>query len=172
MKITSVVACLLCVTYANKIIADPPEPVAWDKDTLPACPKDTRRTLMDDHVTHVVKYPFVGASCKLLIKEESLVLIKTFEQGAPAPKAAAAGVIPAEFGGVPKKAAAASSTSGGATGKGNLKKGDERPPGWRKLDPSTTEHCPDFNERHTLVNGRDYAVPYPKPGWNCHDYYL
>ena len=29
------------------------------------------------------------------------------------------------------------------------------------------EHCPDFNERYTLVNGRDLAIPYPKAGFNC-----
>ena len=37
----------------------------WDKDSLPDCPADPERTVMDDSETHVVKYPFVGATCKL-----------------------------------------------------------------------------------------------------------
>jgi len=36
------------------------------------------------------------------------------------------------------------------------------PNGWRGL-----EHCPDFNERFTLTNGRDRAVPWPQTGYNC-----
>ena len=31
------------------------------------------------------------------------------------------------------------------------------------------EHCPDFDERHTLVDGRTLAVPYPRKGYNCHN---
>merc|ERR1719174_2296639 len=35
------------------------------------------------------------------------------------------------------------------------------------------EHCPDFNERHSLLNGVTKAVPYPQPGFNCNaDYGL
>jgi hypothetical protein len=37
----------------------------WDKDSLPDCPEDADRTVMDDAETHVTKYPFVGATCKL-----------------------------------------------------------------------------------------------------------
>ena len=40
------------------------DPVSWDKDTLPDCPSDPTRTKMDDYKTHVVKYPYVGATCK------------------------------------------------------------------------------------------------------------
>jgi len=29
------------------------------------------------------------------------------------------------------------------------------------------EHCPDFNERYTMRNGTDMAIPYPKAGFNC-----
>ena len=29
------------------------------------------------------------------------------------------------------------------------------------------EHCPDFVERHTLVNGTTRAVAYPAAGFNC-----
>ena len=43
----------------------PPKPVAWLKDTLPACPDDKNRTIMDDGKTHIVKYPYVGAVCQL-----------------------------------------------------------------------------------------------------------
>jgi len=34
-------------------------------------------------------------------------------------------------------------------------------------NPESLEHCPDFNERYTLANGRDLAVPYPRSGYNC-----
>ena len=43
----------------------PPKPVAWLKDTLPACPDDKNRTIMDDGKTHIVKFPYVGAVCQL-----------------------------------------------------------------------------------------------------------
>merc|ERR1711998_352817 len=36
------------------------------------------------------------------------------------------------------------------------------PEGWSGL-----EHCPDFDERFTLANGRDKAIPYPQPFYNC-----
>jgi hypothetical protein len=35
----------------------------WDKDSLPACPEDPTRTVMDDGETHVAKWPFVGSTC-------------------------------------------------------------------------------------------------------------
>lgn len=31
----------------------------------------------------------------------------------------------------------------------------------------TLEHCPDFNERFTLADGRTKGVPYPNIGFNC-----
>merc|ERR1711981_1036111 len=34
-------------------------------------------------------------------------------------------------------------------------------------DPDDLEKCPDFDERFTLANGRDKAIPYPKPFYNC-----
>merc|ERR1712195_435432 len=35
------------------------------------------------------------------------------------------------------------------------------------------EHCPDFIERHTLLNGTTRAVKYPTKGFNCNaDYAL
>ena len=35
------------------------------------------------------------------------------------------------------------------------------------VDLSKVEHCPDFNERMTLLNGKTKAVAYPTKGWNC-----
>jgi len=47
-------------------ITDPKvEPKAWDPKTLPDCPSDPARTIMADGKTHISKYPYVGASCKL-----------------------------------------------------------------------------------------------------------
>jgi len=45
--------------------------------------------------------------------------------------------------------------------------------GLKGFDIHTLEHCPDFNERMTLLNGRDKAVAYPAKGFNCNaDYGL
>jgi len=40
--------------------------------------------------------------------------------------------------------------------------------------PRTIEHCPDFSERMTLVDGLTKAVAYPAKGYNCNpdNYYL
>ena len=37
----------------------------WDKSSLPDCPEDKNRIIMDDGETHVTKYPYVGATCQL-----------------------------------------------------------------------------------------------------------
>ena len=54
------------------------KPIAWDKDTLPACPKDASpgipRTLMDDAVTFPTKFPRVGATCKMQIGNSFVVM--------------------------------------------------------------------------------------------------
>jgi hypothetical protein len=70
--LTLAVACLINNTSAidlkhkNKQDDEaPPTPVAWLKDTLPACPDDANRTIMDDGKTHIVKFPYVGAVCML-----------------------------------------------------------------------------------------------------------
>ena len=39
--------------------------------------------------------------------------------------------------------------------------------GLKGFDIHTLEHCPDFNERMTLLNGKTKAVSYPNPGFNC-----
>merc|ERR1711990_213899 len=45
--------------------------------------------------------------------------------------------------------------------------------GLKGVDMTTLEHCPDFNERMTLLNGVTKAVAYPNPGFNCNaDYGL
>ena len=116
------------------------EPVAWDASTLPPCPS-AERTMMDDGKTHVVKFPYVGATCKAA----SLAEVESTDEDAKAPKKGAA------------KPAAKPAAKGAA--KPTAKK-DPAP--WKHL-----EHCPDFNERRTLKNGRTEAVAYPKKGYNC-----
>jgi len=45
--------------------------------------------------------------------------------------------------------------------------------GLAKFNVNSLEHCPDFNERMTLLNGKTRAVSYPQPGFNCNaDYGL
>jgi len=45
--------------------------------------------------------------------------------------------------------------------------------GLKGFDIQSLEHCPDFNERFTLLNGVTKAVAYPQPGFNCNaDYGL
>ena len=98
------------------------EPVAWDASTLPPCPS-AERTMMDDGKTHVVKFPYVGATCKAA----SLAEVESTGDDAKAPKKGAA-----------KPAA-----------KGDVKPAAKKDPApWKHL-----EHCPDFNERRTLKNG-------------------
>ena len=105
----------------------------WDKDSLPDCPEDKDRTVMDDGETHVTKYPFVGATCKLQIGDVNMVMLNGAPAAAPpAPAAPAPPKIP---------------------------------------DLSKLEHCPDFNERFTLVNGRTRAIAYPNAGYNCNPEY-
>merc|ERR1719361_2377541 len=45
--------------------------------------------------------------------------------------------------------------------------------GLKGFDIQSLEHCPDFNERFSLLNGVTRAVAYPNPGFNCNaDYGL
>ena len=45
--------------------------------------------------------------------------------------------------------------------------------GLKGFDMQSLEHCPDFNERFTLLNGVTRAVAYPAAGYNCNaDYGL
>ena len=150
------------------------EPVAWNPDTLPACPS-AERTMMDDGKTHVVKYPYVGATCKAA----SLAEVESADEDAKAPKKGAAkpaakGAAKPAAKGAAKPAAkgAAKPAAKGAAkpaAKGAAKPGAKGKPAVKK-DPAPwrhLEHCPDFNERRTLKNGKTEAVPYPKKGYNC-----
>ena len=72
MKATFAIACMLSSATAVRIQggdAGPwvwdPAATPWDKDSLPDCPADSGRTIMDDGKTHVSKYPNVGATCKV-----------------------------------------------------------------------------------------------------------
>jgi len=87
---------------------------------------------LDDGYTQKVKWPYVGATCALQISEDvTLVMLG----GDDAPKAAGP---PAELVKGAKKAAKKPAAP-------------EVPRGTPNLDH--LEHCPDFNERYTLVNG-------------------
>merc|ERR1719453_1844807 len=108
MKYTFAIAALLSTSSAVRVQKHEP----WDRDSLPDCPADDTRTIMDDGKTHVTKYPLVGASCKAQVARKE--------------------VEESELVATPD------------------------PEGWRGL-----EHCPDFDERFTLANGRDRAVPWP-----------
>jgi len=142
MKFTAIA--LIGAAEATKIRDDafPPmvNPTPWDKDSLAACPEDETRNILDDGYTQKVKWPMVGSTCALQISEDvTLVML-----GGPA----------AELGGA-KPAATKPAAA----------KKPEVPIGAPNLD--NLEHCPDFNERYTLRNGTDMAVPYPKAGFNC-----
>ena len=69
-------------------------------------------------------------------------------------------------------------TGGPNTAAPGAKAGDARQvmpvyAGLKGFNISTLEHCPDFNERMTLLNGKTKAVSYPNPGYNCNaDYGL
>ena len=78
MKITFAIATLLASsTSAVKLRDVATSATPWDVSTLPECPADSKRTVMDDCKTHVVKWPMVGASCKLQVEDN---LIQTEEQ--------------------------------------------------------------------------------------------
>jgi len=79
MKITIAVAALIAGSKAVKLSKDGPwewdkSKTPWDRDTLPDCPADTGRTIMDDGKTHVSKYPNVGATCKMQVNDATLIM--------------------------------------------------------------------------------------------------
>ena len=121
MKGSFAVACLVSSSTAIKLKSKNSEP--WDKDTLPDCPADPARTIMDDGKTHVVQYPKVGASCKM---QKSDVAAESFVQF--------------------------------------IDNADdvqvEDAPNWGPSVDSLP-HCPDFDERFTLNDGKTRGVPYP-----------
>ena len=89
----------------------------WDPESLPDCPEG-KRTKMDDMKTHVTKYPYVGATCKVQVGETALIMMENEDIAS---------------------------------------------------DIAPLEHCPDFDYRFTLNNGKTRAVPYPQPGYNCNN---
>ena len=127
---------------ATKIRDDafPPlaNPTPWDKDSLQACPEDETRNILDDGYTQKVKWPYVGSTCALQVTDDVTLIML----GGPE----------SELGGAKPAVKLAA-------------KKPEVPIGAPNLD--NLEHCPDFNERYTLRNGTDMAVPYPKAGFNC-----
>jgi len=44
-------------------------------------------------------------------------------------------------------------------------------PGLPGFDINKIQHCPDFNERFTLSDGKTKGVPYPQAGFNCNPDY-
>ena len=156
------IAALLSVAGAVKLQGDP---VSWDKNTLPTCP-DAPRTVMDDGKTHVTKYPFVGASCKLQIGETTLIMT------------AADPVAPKQFQleHCPDFDERMTLTDGKTRAVPFPQKGYNCNKDWSLAQHShepkapkqhELEHCPDFDERFTLVDGKTRAVPFPKKGYNC-----
>ena len=126
MKLTIAVAALLnCSVNGVKLSSND----SWDKSSLPACPSDARRTVMDDGLTHITKYPYNGATCAMQLPSTGeLVFVNENTMGDNLPLNA---------------------------------------PALPNFEVKKLEHCPDFNERFTLVNGTTKAVPYPVKGYNC-----
>jgi len=137
----------------------------WDKESLPECPDDPARTRMDDkNFTHVSKYPNVGATCQLQIGGLSLVMLG----GEPEAKAAVKADEKADVANPDATADAAKAVAAG-------KKADESGKPAEKKESFVglkgLEHCPDWNERFTLANGRTRAIKYPEAGYNCTNEY-
>ena len=110
----------------------------WLEDSLPNCPEDEGRITMDQGRTHVIGYPNVGATCKRQRKGEAS---KPDEEPV-------AGLMQLQ----------------GTPWAGSFKSGGGDPKAW---NPSSVEHCPDFNERMVLKDGVTKAIPYPQAGYNC-----
>ncbi len=56
----------------------------------------------------------------------------------------------------------------GAAGAGDAAAAEHSASASEMPDFGKLEHCPDFDERHTLLDGRTKAVAYPHKGYNCH----
>ena len=57
--------------------AMPRDATAWAPETLPACPEGVPhdRLNMPDHLTHAVKYPYVGATCVFQVSPGSFQIM-------------------------------------------------------------------------------------------------
>ena len=166
----------------------------WVKSSLPDCPEDKSRQLMDDGETHPTKYPYVGATCQLQIGGLSMIQLgdepapkdakaAPAAPAAPAKDAKAAPAAPAKDAKAAPAAPADAAKAAPAAPANATKdaKADAKAPAAAakvpeaKKDPFAglggLEHCPDFNERMTLVNGRTKAIAYPANGFNCTEEY-
>ena len=54
-------ATIATIANAQAIVKREP----WDKASLPDCPEDRSRQLMDNGETFPTRYPYVGATCQL-----------------------------------------------------------------------------------------------------------
>jgi len=170
MKYSFAIAALLSNSKAISLRRHEP----WDKASLPDCPSDATRTVMDDGKTHVSKYPYVGATCKMQVagaadeEDDSLV-------GTPDPNGYKGLEHCPDFderftlANGRDRAVPYPQTGYNCTKDYAMLELDEMmktdapdPNGYKGL-----EHCPDFDERFTLANGRDKAIPYPQTGYNC-----
>merc|ERR1712139_649928 len=62
---------------AEDMWAMPADATAWAPETLPACPEGVPhdRMNMPDHLTHAVKYPYVGATCVFQVSPGSFQIM-------------------------------------------------------------------------------------------------
>jgi len=95
-----------------------------DFKTLQHCPDFDERFTLTDGQTRAIPYPQVGYNCS---NEWALNKNKNAGQ------------------------------------KMNQMKDDHGP------DFTTLQHCPDFDERMTLTDGKTLAIPYPQVGYNCNN---
>jgi hypothetical protein len=118
-----------------------------DPENLPACPADEGRTIMDDGETHVSKYPNVGATCAFTQIEDDVNnenLVQFIDNSSQIDSLQRLSQIDEQ----------------------------QKDPNWGPSVDSLV-HCPDFDERFTLADGKTKAVPYPQIYYNCKaDYQL
>ena len=118
MKISFAVACLIASSSALKVREVPWGP---DVNALEHCPDFDERFTLADGKTRAIPYPQVYYNCK------------------------------ADYQLVQKKS---------------------NDPNWGP-NVNTLEHCPDFDERFTLADGKTKAIPFPQVYYNCKaDYQL
>ena len=148
------------------------KPLSWDPSTLPACPGNDR-TLMDDGKTHVTKYPFVGATCVAQLSAPSSSMLLQDDKKEPVswdkdtlPNCPGNERTILDDG----KTHAVKYPYVGATCQNQMTKPADSDLIFttEAVDPWKLQHCPDFDERHTLVDGKTRAIPYPEAGYNCH----
>ena len=195
MKVSFAVACLLSSSKAVKLRSKQKDngpwtwdssKTPWDKESLPECPADGARTIMDDGKTHVSKYPNVGATCRMQKAAPADSLVQFIDSNAvqveedPRAGAMAGSVQTLEH--CPDFNERFTLKDGKTKGvpypeigfncnpdyqlheKMNVQLSDA--PNWGP-GVDSLPHCPDFDERFTLTDGKTKAVPYPEVGFNC-----